>query len=62
MVNHNDYYYKGYDITNKNRMEMLLMGIDNPYGYNIGSNKRRIVNNDDFVCKTNQDNVKSMGK
>jgi len=39
----NDYYYKGYDIENKSRLEKLVMGYSNPYGPNLGSNSRRII-------------------
>ena len=33
-----DYYYKGYDVSNKNRLERLKMEYNNPYGYNFASN------------------------
>ena len=55
----NDYYYKGYDITNKNRLEKIAMELLNPYGYNLDSNERRIKNMDYEVTHTNQNNVKN---
>ena len=54
-----DYYYKGYDITNKNRLEKMLMELQNPYGYNLGSNARRVVDYDLSATRTNQDYVKN---
>ncbi len=58
-MNHKDYYYKGYDITNKNNLERLAMEYDNPYGYNFSSNLRRVVDKDLKVSKINQDYVKN---
>ncbi len=54
-----NYYYKGYDITNKNRLEFLQHGIDNPYGYNFESNERRNINYDYNATHTNQNGVKN---
>lgn len=54
-----DYYYKGYDITNKNHLEKILMELQNPYGYNFESNSKRIVDRDLIVCRTNQDMIKN---
>ena len=59
MINHNDYFYKGYDIINKNRMEKLLMEYSNPYGYNLESNCRRLVNIEVNLMRTNQDVFKT---
>lgn len=55
----NDYYYKGYDITNKNRLEKIAMELLNPYGYNLESNERRVRNMDYEVTHTNQNSVKN---
>ncbi len=52
-----DYYYKGYDITNKNRLEKLKNEF-NPFGYNLESNLRRIKKDDLESLGTNQDLVK----
>ena len=54
-----EYYYKGYDITNNNRLEKYMMEYANPYGYNFDSNDRRIINYTKKVTRTNQDKVKS---
>lgn len=54
-----DYYYKGYDITSKNRLEKLAMEYQNPYGYNIDSNARRKMDELTSVIKTNQDFIKN---
>ncbi len=54
-----NYYYKGYDITNKNRLEYMIQGMDNPYGYNFESNAKRVVNYDYNVTHPNQDGVKN---
>lgn len=59
MINHNDYYYKGYDITNKNRLEKIIMEHFNPYGYNIDSNNKRVIDYDKMCCRTNQDCIKN---
>ena len=54
-----NYYYKGYDITNTNRLEKYMMEYQNPYGYNLESSRRRIVDYDKKVTKTNQDTIKN---
>ena len=54
-----DYYYKGYDITNKNRLERVTMEYANPYGYNFESNEKRYVNLEYNASHTNQNNVKN---
>ena len=54
-----DYYYKGYDISNKNNLERLAMEFDNPYGYNFGANCRRKVNFNQKYGQVNQDFVKN---
>lgn len=59
MSRNTDYYYKGYDITNKNRLEKMLMELQNPYGYNLGSNARRVIDYDSLATRTNQDCVKN---
>lgn len=59
MSRNTDYYYKGYDITNKNRLEKMLMELQNPYGYNLGSNARRVIDYDLTATRTNQDCVKN---
>ena len=43
MYKSSDYYYKGYDVTNTNRLERLKMEYSNPYGYNLESNSRRMI-------------------
>ena len=55
MLNRNNYYYKGYDITSNSRREKKEMEFLNPYGYNFDANMRR--KNADLVYKTNQDNI-----
>ncbi len=59
MINHNDYFYKGYDISNKNKLERLAMEYSNPYGYNLASTSRRIVNLDQKCKRPNEDFVKN---
>lgn len=59
MSRNTDYYYKGYDITNKNSMEKKLMELQNPYGYNLESNSKRVVDNDLLVTRTNQNYIKN---
>ncbi len=54
----NDYYYKGYDIENSSRLEKLVMGYSNPYGPNIGSNHRRVIDYQKKATFTNQDDIK----
>ena len=58
-MNHNAYYYKGYDVTNKNRFERLAMEYDNPYGYNFLANTRRIVDKELKYSQINEDYVKN---
>lgn len=53
-----DYYYKGYDIESKSRLEKFRMEYTNPYGYNLDCNERR-VNNVSSVTHPNQDLVKN---
>jgi hypothetical protein len=55
MINHNNYYYKGYDIENKMRMEQKQMEYLNPYGYNFEANSRKIGNG--LAYKTNQNDI-----
>ena len=55
----NDYYYKGYDITNKNRLEKIAMELLNPYGYNLESNERRQIDYDKNAAFTNQNVIKN---
>ena len=57
-----DYYYKEYDITNTNRLEKYMMEYQNPYGYNLESNRRRIIDYDKKVTRTNQDFSKNNKK
>lgn len=52
-------YYKGYDVTNNNRLERLLNEFSNPYGYNLESNSKRIIDYDKIVTHTNQNYVKN---
>lgn len=54
-----NYYYKGYDVTNTNRLERLKMEFQNPYGYNFESNAKRIIDYDKRVTYTNQNFVKN---
>jgi len=54
-----DYFYKGYDITNNSRLEKYMMEYQNPYGYNYESNRRRIIDYDKKVTRTNQDLIKN---
>lgn len=65
MFKSNTYYYKGFDITCKNRLEKMKMEFENPYGYNLESSARRVVNFDYDATHTNQNAVKNkelMGK
>ncbi len=55
----NSYYYKGYDISNKNRLEKVTMEFLNPYGYNLEGNEKRVKNLDYEVTHTNQNSVKN---
>ncbi|MBE6140672.1 MAG: hypothetical protein E7172_03960 [Firmicutes bacterium] len=59
MINHNNYYYKGYDISNKNRLEKMAMECCNPYGYNLGSTSKRIIDEVAKYTFTNQDLLKN---
>ena len=59
MYKSTNYYYKGYDITSKNRLEKLMYEYSNPYGYNIESNQKRNIDYDYLVTHTNQDFVKN---
>ena len=59
MARANDYYYKGYDIMNKNKQEKMLMELQNPYGYNLESNARREIDYDFKATRINQDFVKN---
>ncbi len=59
MFKMSDYYYKGYDIESKSRLEKLKMEYSNPYGYNLGSNQKRVVNFELDVSRTNQDMIKN---
>ena len=54
-----DYYYKGYDVDNTNRLERLKMEYSNPYGYNLDSNSRRVIDYDKKAMYTNQNSVKN---
>ena len=54
-----DYYYKTYDITNTNRLEKYMMEYQNPYGYNLESNSRRVIDHNKRVSRTNQDMIKN---
>lgn len=51
-----NYYYKGFDITDFNKKEKLVNEYFNPYGYNISSNKKRIIDYNFKSTHTNQDN------
>ncbi len=62
MFRTNNYYYKGYDVDNHNRLERLAMEFNNPYGYNLESNLRRVIDYDKVVTKTNQDLIKGRRK
>lgn len=52
-------YYKGYDITSNNRKEKLLREYQNPYGCNIESNAKKIMDYKYNATHTNQNNVKN---
>ena len=62
MFNSSNYYYKGYDIDNVNCLEKLAMEYNNPYGYNLESNLRRVVDYENKFKKTNQDKIKRQKK
>ena len=53
-----NYYYKGYDVTNNSRLEKLKMEYSNPYGYNLESNNRRVIDYEKKAIYTNKDNKK----
>ena len=55
MARNTDYFYKGYDITNKNRLEKLKYELSNPFGYNLGSNSKRVKEMETSSMQTNQD-------
>ena len=55
----NEYPYKGYDITNNNRLERYMMEYQNPYGYNLDCNRRRVIDYEKKVTRTNQDLIKN---
>ena len=57
MIDHNKYYYKGYDVTNKKTLEKIAMELYNPYGYNLGHNTRRDNAVSGLEYQTNQDNI-----
>ncbi len=59
MFKSTNYYYKSYDVTNNNRLERLAMEYSNPYGYNLESNERRVIDYDKLVTHTNQNFVKN---
>ncbi len=59
MARNTDYYYKGYDIDNKNRLERYKMEYLNPFGYNLSSSARRIRDYDLLASQVNQDLVKN---
>lgn len=59
MARNIDYFYKGYDITNKNKMERVLMEWQNPYGYNFEANNRRIIDYNFLATRTNQNMIKN---
>lgn len=59
MFNGSNYYYKGYDVTSNNTLEKLLMEYNNPYGYNLDSNQKRVKNIEYDVTHTNQNSVKN---
>jgi len=52
-------YYKGYDIESKSRLDKLLMEYNNPYGYNLESNLKKVINYDYLVTHPNEDYVKN---
>lgn len=59
MARNIDYFYKGYDITNKNKMERVLMEWQNPYGYNFDTNNRRVIDYNFLATRTNQNMIKN---
>lgn len=59
MYKMSNYYYKGYDIESKNRLEKIMMEYSNPYGYNYESNQKRVIDSDLNVTRTNQNMVKN---
>lgn len=59
MFKMSSYYYKGYDIESKSRLEKFKMEYSNPYGYNLESNQRRVFDYEMKATHTNQDMVKN---
>ena len=59
MFKMSDYYYKGYDIESKCRLEKIRMEYSNPYGYNLESNQKRFIDYELDVSRTNQNMVKN---
>lgn len=58
-IMNNTNYYKGYDISSKDRLEKIKMEFENPYGYNLESNSRKVVNLEYNATHTNQNFVKN---
>ena len=59
MRKHSDYFYKFYDTQNENNIDKIISERFNEYGYNFDSNRKRSINYDELVCKTDYKNVKN---
>ena len=52
------FYYKGYDINNKNMRIKMIMEMQNPFGYEFNCFSKFKVMDDESYKKTNQDKLK----
>ncbi len=53
-----NYFYKCYDKQNENGIDRIVNERFNEYGYNLDSNKKRIIDYDELARKTDYKNVK----
>ena len=53
MRRHNDYYYKSYDRNYLNEQDRICNECFNEYGYNFDTNKRKTINEEVNLKKTN---------
>ncbi len=59
MRKHIDYYYKCFDKQNENAIDKINNERFNEYGYNFDGNKRRVIDYDALVTKTDYQNNKA---
>lgn len=53
MRKHIDYYYKCFDKKNENAIDKIINERFNEYGYNFDSNRKRAIDYDALVKRTN---------